>query len=357
MMNRERFLDLRSRREERGRDLRSGSTPHFFGEGSPRNVRPEPRAKALQAALDVLEKAALDRNKHVATSAIIALGKSGSARPVPLLIKISNDRGRRREERESALLALGMLGQRISEVRDTLITALADSKRNAGERTFAALGLGLLADPASVPVLVRQAFTASGLRDVPAASTLAAGLAGGDFVVPDLARALSGKQAARTADDRLRAMTAAALAKTGAHAALPALRRALGDRQIDVRRQTVLALGALAGPKDEEITADLVRLLAYERDAVLRGHLALALGEIGSTVAADPLLYLYRKGTSVEVQFAALALGLLVHESDSADLREKIVPLLRAEFEKRRSSSLRGALAIALGLSHVPGSV
>jgi len=357
MLNRERFVDLRSRRELRGRALRSGSTLYFFGQGSPRNVRLDPGGQALALTLDVLAQAASDQNQHVATSAIIALGKSQNARAVPLLIRISSDRGRRREERESALLALGMLGLRISEARDPLITALKDPQRNAGERTFAALGLALLADSASVPVLVRQAFVSQGLRDVPAACILAAGLAGGEFVVPDLSRALSGKQTARTRDPRLRAMMAAALGKSGACAAMPALRRALGDRETIVRRQVVLALGALAGPKDEEITADLTRLLAYERDDILRSHTALALGEIGSPSAADPLLYLYRKGTSVEVQFAALALGLLVHESGSEDVREKIVPVLRAEFIKRRSSSLRGALAIALGLSRDRESV
>ena len=158
MLNRERFVDLRSRRETRGRALRSGSTLYFFGKGSPRNVRPNPRAKALASVLAVLEKATSDRNKHVATSAIIALGKSGNARAVPLLIRLSSDQGRRREERESALLALGMLGLRVSEARDALIAALTNHKRNAGERTFAALGLALLADPASVPVLMRQAL-------------------------------------------------------------------------------------------------------------------------------------------------------------------------------------------------------
>jgi len=351
MLNRERFVDLRSRRETRGRALRSGSTPHFFGEGSPRNVRPEPRQKALAAALTAIEKACLDPDQHVATSAIIALGKSGQIRAVPLLIRIGNDSGRRREEREAALLALGMLGLRVDEVRDALVVALGEEERTVGERASAALGLGLLGDSAAVPVLMRRAFSAERQRDVPAASILAASLAGGEFVVPDFSRAVSGKPTARPNDPRIRAMMAAGLGKSGVREAMPALRRALGDREMEVRRQAVLSLGALAGADDAEIVADLVRLLAYERDSTLKGYAALALGEIGSVAGADSILYLYRKGSSVEVQYAALALGLLVHEAESADVREKIVPVIRAEFVKRRSSSLRGALAIGLGLA------
>ncbi len=351
MLNRERFTDLRSRRETRGRALRSGGAPHFFGEGSPRNVRPEPRRDALAAALTVIEQACRDPDQHVATSAIIALGKSGHARAVPLLIRIGNDAGRRRVEREAALLALGMLGLKVDEVRDALAIALGENERPVGERTSAALGLGLLGDAAALPVLMHYANSTGRQRDVPAASILAASLAGGEFVVPDFSRAVSGKPTVRTTDPRIRAMMAAALGKCGSREALPALRRALHDRESWVRRQAALSLGALAGPEDEEVVADLIRLLACERDSTLKGYAALALGEIGSVAGADSILYLYRKGSSVEVQYAALALGLLVHEAGSPGVREKIVPMIRAEFVKRRSSSLRGALAIALGLA------
>jgi HEAT repeat protein len=356
LLNRERFVLLSMRREASRKLQQTAASPHFFGEGSPRNRSGEPAREHIEAALAVLLLCASDSNSHVATSAIIALGKTGDARALAPLTDIAVDRNRRREERESALLAIGMLGPAGRGARPLLTKVLDDAGQSVGDRVFAACGLGLLGDPAVLPVLLRRAVAKESRRDVPAACLLAGGMAGGDFTVPDYSRLLSGNPASRFSDARLRALAAAALARTGSREAVPALRRAIRDREMLVQRQAVLSLGAICGPEDEAVVTELIRLLAYEGDSVLRGLTALALGEIGSPAGADSLLYMLRKGDSVEVQFAALALGLLVHSSPSPELGDKVVPVLRYELTSTKNSGFKGALAIALGLGRDPDS-
>jgi HEAT repeat protein len=187
--------------------------------------------------------------------------------------------------------------------------------------------------------------------DVPACSLLGIGLLGDEIVVPDLAQALAGRARERERDDELRAYTAASLGMIRSRAGMPALLKALGDKNVEVRRQSVLSLGALLGPDDAYALKTLAQVLASDRDPQVRAFAAISLGESGSPVIADALLYAYRKGSAVVVPYAALGLGLLARQTEDQALRERVLPYLRAQFLDKGNLDVRGALAISLGIA------
>jgi len=349
-LNRERLLDLRAMQRER-LARRTTPSPHVFGEGDEKNRRGDRDTGARESLLEALRAAARDGNADVATGAIIALGKAGDARAVPLLMSLVESRSSDATVRESAALALGMIGEASAEVRPFLARLTGDKSIRLRSRAFAALGLGFLGDPGAIPILMRRARTNAPSRDVPACAILGLGLLGDEMVVPDLAAGLSGTKSRRIRDGYLRAYTAAALGLVRSRAGLPAVTSALRDPDREVRRQAVLSAGALATARDEPVIRTLLLLLGKDRDTQVRAFAAVTLGELGAPAAADSLLYAYRKGDGVTVAYAAIGLGLLARNTEQSTLRERIVPFLRAQFMERGNNDLRGALAIALGIA------
>jgi len=349
--NRERFLGLKVLIQARIASARTGASPHFFGEGGAKNVTGEREREARNEIFTALLKAATDRNSDLSTSALVALGKTGDARAVETMVKLGDDMKRDKTVREAALLGLGLIGSSDSGIRIYLTGVLENEKRDSRERAFAALGLGFLGNSGSIPILMERARTPERRNDLPAASILALGLLGDEIVVADLTRALSGPPERREQDDMLRMYIAAALGRLGSRAAIPALSRALLDREKEVRRQAVLSLGGLVRPEDGKMVKLLLKVLTTDRDSVTRGFAAVSLGEIGADSAADALLYTYRKGDSVEVPFAALGLGILARASGKAAVVEKIGGFLRGQLKASGNSAERRVLAIAVGLA------
>jgi HEAT repeat protein len=346
-LNREPLLDLRGLGRKRLAAQTDEAGPHFLG----RRTGGKGTDPAVDAArvkiVETLRQAARDRSEDVATGAIIALGKAGDADSAALLMELAKSRKAHGTVNESAALALGMIGDGSEEVRAFLAALAADDRAADRTRAFALLGLGYLGNPGAVPTLIFRSRARESRKDVPAAALLGLGLLGDEIVVPDLSRLLSGRPSARERDDVLRAHCAAALGMIRSRSALPAVVRALGDRDKEVRRQAALSLGALAKPEDAGAVKALLRLLGNDRDAQTRAFAAVSLGEIGATIAADSLLNAYRKGDSTVVPYAALGLAFLAR---NGGMTEKIAPVLRGQLGSRGSNDLRGALAIALGI-------
>jgi len=349
-LNRERILNLRSLQAARLRASSTESSPHFLGEGGDRNVRQSDSEEARQAIVAALLTAAEDDNADVATGAILALGKAGDPTAIPLLTKLVDRKSADRTVRESAALALGMVGTSDHGVRAFLVEVTRDEKRRWRTRAFATLGLGFLDDAGAIPSLMSLWRGKAPHNEVSASALLALGLVGDEILVPDLAEALSGRPERREKDDQLRAHTAAALGMIRSRAAIPALMRSLRDPEKQVRRQATLSIAAMAGPEDETVVKLLLHVLAKDRDSQTRAFAAVALGEIGSPKAADHLLYAYRKGDGVVVPYAALGLALLARNAKADGVSERIVPFLRAQFLERKNVDLRGALALSLGI-------
>jgi HEAT repeat protein len=349
-LNREPLLDLTGLLRQRVREQTISSTPHFLGRPGGRNREHSTSIEAREKILLALLEAAKDGNRDVATGAIVALGKAGDLRAIALLRQLADDPKADDTVRESSVLALGMIGGEDPDRRVFLASVAADEGRRLRTRCFALLALGFLGDAAALPDLARLWRTKSRNTEVPAAALIGLGLMRDEIVVPDLSVALSGSANRREKEDLLRAHAGTALAMIGSRAGLPAACAALRDRDPQVRRQAALTIGAIAKPGDEAERKALAFLLLADRDAMVRAFAAIALGQIGNLDDGNTLAFAYRKGDSTLAPHAAIALALLVRQVRSAEATERVLPFLLKEFRQRANASLRGALAIALGI-------
>jgi len=98
-----------------------------------------------------------------------------------------------------------------------------------------------------------------------------------------------------------RMCSAAALGEIGDIAAVPALIKALGDRNIRVRAFSAKSLGDLA---DSSASAPLVTRVKKDDDALVRKNSALALGKIGNKKAVPVLIDALKGDESTDVRVA-----------------------------------------------------
>jgi HEAT repeat protein len=75
------------------------------------------------------------------------------------------------------------------------------------------------------------------------------------------------------------------------------------------------------------------------------------IARIGGPGAHDALARGWGLGDRGERNFAAIGFGILARSLEDAELRARIVAMLRGELEDRADADFRGALAIALGLA------
>jgi len=255
------------------------------------------------------------------------------------------------------------------------MTRLTKSSGRAGAirvrtRAFAALGLGLLGDPASLPVLARlaglpgtversgsawrlEASRSESRRDVPVCAAVALGLHGAGAA--PFAERMARIVADRRADPFVRAHLLAALGKIGDRSVLPAVRRAYRDPDVHVRRSAILALGRLADTGDDSAddsagdSADAMLAAAATRatDPQSRHWALVGLGQTGRRSAEKILRQALADGTPDEQAFGALGLALLAKRRDAARPASEV---LRSAFLRARSADVRGAICIALGI-------
>jgi HEAT repeat protein len=318
------------------------TTPREGGERDDGMWRAEVQA-ALHDALG-------SRDEDLASGAAVALGKLGDASDTPALMRLLTDQSRQQPVREAAALALGLLptgGDAADDARRALETLVRDRREPNRLRSISLYALGLRAEAGAVPLLLEAAHATSPTWDLPAASVGALGLAGFEIVQPDLIELLEGPRRAKGREAIRRAYAAQALAALGTPEAIEALRAAVADSDADVRRSAVLALGAIAQPDDDKTMDALVRVLYRDKDDASRHMAAIAVGRIGHDRGESALRHAYLKGDRMLQPFAAIALGLYSRHPGKASAST----LLVNELEERANADLRGALAIAVGLS------
>src|SRR5688572_12999862 len=354
----------------------------------------EARRAAVTLALGRLR----DADSRVRDAAVIALGKSGDALAVPFLLQMAA-RDPDPAVREDALLALGLSGRK-EDALPALLKALDAKPRASGPRTaaYAALGLGLLGDPAAGgPLLDLYRATAAdpARSDDAAAAATALGTLGDPLAIPVFAKTL----AARGIPVAVRCATLHALGKYGSHEDPIARREALAavvsalPRKKEVRQSALLALGGFAepvairvlakeglldpdphcrnfaahalgriagrfGPSSREaalVARELEKASASEvRDRWLfqAGNLALASSAAGAS--EEHLLGLLAGGehrSPHSTSSVVMSLGLL--GTGSADAAER----LRAAFESRAESApVRAYAGLAMALSGTPNA-
>ncbi len=236
-------------------------------------------------------------------------------------------------------------------------------------RAAAALALGLSRQPSAVEPL-KEAVTRLGEseREIRIAALIGLGLLG-DERDPGLVAFLV-QVMREQADPALRGVAATALGRLGRAEALPALIQALDDdgAPIVVRQCAVLALGRLGKLGDGQSLPRLITTLQKERDELTRHHAILAVAHLASrrglggepadrerTLAVDTLEREIRKPTRKSNRpWAALAAGILGRAR--ADTRESLGEALLERFEAESQRSVRGALALGVGMTGLPSA-
>lgn len=293
-------------------------------------------------------------NEDIASGAAIALGKAGDPAQAGALVRVLQDAKRQQPVREAAALALGLLpvnGEGSDhDVRRALEHIVRNGKEPTRLRATSVYSLGLRGEPASAPLLLEAAAAGEAQWDVPAAAVSALGLAGYDLTQPDLLQHLEGPRRRRKHDSVRRAYAAHALSFSEDQTSLEALREAATDSDRDVQRAAIMALGARVTATDVETVEVLIRVLHREKDGVSRQMASIALGRSGHEKAEASLRHAYLKGDGMLQPFAAIGLGLLARHPG----RERAARVVVRDLETRANSDLRGALAIAVGLSRDP---
>ncbi len=356
--------------------------------------------------LPFLLKAAANRDRQLSISALFALGHLKDSEAVkPLLDRVGDPD---RTVREMVVLALGMIGD--SRARPTLEAILNGGERGKKRvglsriphrlRGLAALSLGLLKNEQKTHDLLSMAVRRRKLPDViRMGAVVALGLIGAEKTVPELAAlALHGKES-----PSLRCLAVTALGRTGLTSALNYLARALEAKHPDVQAAAVLAVAAFPyetpegnqlreavnkfqrdkaekrlTPREESaqgrfLNQEMLRIEKLEgprkkmrglfrtlirrrvekyRGPRERGLAALALGSLGTVKDAGILVRLLSRG-SLEVKgFSALGLGILARRGDpNGRIARNLALMFAAE---KRNPRLRGALALALGMTGDP---
>ena len=322
---------------------------------------PEQRDRIHAALLLALDDASPDTRAVAA----VAVGKMQRSEDIEILKAAAADS--HIAVRESACIALGLLGNRSAEPFLTGVLGDTPAARRAfarngrplfpSTRAFAALGLGLLfADagdqtpPGTVTALQRLFESSSGQSlDLQLAPVVALGVIRAPSAVPFLKDLVAG----RASPAWVRGHAVWALARIEGVAAQEFLLPYLRDKQFAVRQSVALALGRIVRPEDDKAVKALRKLAWRGSGLAARNFARLALGRIGGEGNDDILLRDLDRARRFERTFGALALavgfadeGAAVRSRIEAEAKERIT----AAFRGAKRPHTLGACAVALGI-------
>lgn len=326
-----------------------------LGDDIVRGLAPAARRRVLATLKGALKDPFFDAR----AAAEIALGKVASAGMQKDIMAMLGDENQ--QVRESACLALGLLGDKAS-VADLIdiMKNTARAKRDFAPggkdlstrtRAFAALALGLigartdLSDTQAVESLIAQARAAERHEDLNVTPIVALGVMRAKSAVPELIRILKDE----SLNARVRCYAATSLGKIGEREALQELVRALGAKEASINQSAAIAIGAIAHADDDAAVQALMRHVRSTPDANAKNFGIIALGEAGGAPARDFLLKLIDDSNQSVRSFAALALGVYGWKYDDAN-ESAIADRMLKVFNSEKNPELCGAFAIGLGL-------
>ncbi len=332
-----------------------GATATASDGGAMAAAVPMTREDVRRKLIPVLMRALKDKNFEVRASAAIALGKAGDGNDLDAIVRAVADHDR--NVTEAAIVGLGLLREAKGEA--TLVNIFNTTERNVRERGMAAIALGFSGGEAARGLLLdglghgsAKASLASqaGFAPIESARWIGAGLwAGADrrdgtkdrgaMVASLLQRALG---EATTLDRFDVAFGTVAIAKVRDPGSLPFVMKTLADPRADVRASAAIAAGRILAKDDAKNVSVLAQMAASDGDLFARRMATIALGRVGGPTAIKALKTRYENQEKQDRAFVALALGI----AGATD----VAPALRKEFESGSDDSLRGALAVSLGL-------
>ncbi len=325
--------------------------------GAARTADEQRTAAAVDPVEAALIRGAHDRDDDVATGSLVALGRLGNPAHVALLCGVLTDPARPDTQREAAACGLAFLGVppagRAGPVRasEALAQTVTDAKAPSRLRGIAAYALGLRAEPESRDVLVAAVLSPATPPAVAAAAAASIGLIGGDeseaVLVDLLARG-------RTDADPglIRAHAAQGLARCGGPRAVEALVQATEDKDADVRRAALFALGAVARPEDESALKAFRKRIDQDPDMGCRDAAILGMGRQGAPAAKKTIDDAVAGGRRVHASYALTALGFWSRRAGDP----RAAAPIRAALASGKTPAERAAACFALGLARDKGA-
>ncbi|MCA8951326.1 MAG: HEAT repeat domain-containing protein [Planctomycetes bacterium] len=336
-----------------------------------------------------------EHNRDIVTSCLIALGKIGRDGPGVELEQVLQVHVPRddQEVRETAVLALGIAGrEKAYPILAALLRDDAEGRKlvERGEvrdrtRAFAAYGLGLLAARSAETAMKRKVYDElwapladpkNDDRDLSVALISALGILRLDDRGADKMLAWQAIDALMDyfAADRGRGFEAvqahvpiavARLLGRGTSDLHQKCKAAFADeldakdpRSHPVLRSCAIALGQLGLPAEEfaddaRIARALQRTYEKGRDQGARFLSLMSLGRIGGAASREALVQAYVRGNkNMERPWAALALGVVSFKAGcDGHPDETVARMLLEDLPRASDDSLRGALAIGIGLT------
>lgn len=312
-------------------------TSRYFG---PRSLPPVPAGRTSsntyqhQARTRILE-AAKDDHIQVRAAAAQSLGRLG----------VTGDELR------------SMLEDQAYEVKLAAVAGLSHAGTASAVHTL----LGLATEPNLLQPFALAGIGASGRQDASAqrvASDLLAksripaimvGAAAHDRLLGGDAKEATVERARNGNTTTIRGLAVAAVDGDARNTTIAALTQALSSAGKPARRS---AAAALARTHADLALPALLTAYELERDIDTRAQLLLAIGEHGGAAARPFLIEQMQKGKKLVRGWAAAGLGIWARGSDT----KQLAPLVRKGFDKERNSDRRGLWLIALGLLQDKGS-
>jgi HEAT repeat protein len=282
-------------------------------------------------------------------AAAIALGRTARAAAVERLIPLLRDS--QLVVREQALLGLGATGAPAAS--DVLLAIARDGRIDKSspefglaERTHAIVGLGIGRRVGFEPSVDAEIVRIVGARRGPQREALGVAAMLYATLTPSDELDSLALQLARSDSEpvAVRCRAIESLRSANDAATLSALQHLLSGGRIELRRSAALALG-------ESTNALVVPALqtAYEleSDPLTRGFLLLSLGRQGGESAREFVQKSFDEDRGAMKPWAALALGVMAHESRDPLIARSVVRAVAAE----RNAQSRGAYWLAAGLA------
>lgn len=294
-----------------------------------------------------------DKSARMRKSALICLGRLNDVQSLPRIIDKMKDGNQ--AVRSSAVLALGLAQD--GKARYTLLNMARDTKyasKLVGKdstspylRGTAGVLLALTESEGIGPVRAVLQQTAADKTcndEVRAMALEGLGLLGDEESVQFLSEF---SQKSRT-DYRLVSAAVTALCKSDDPTVLPLLLKHLSSRKAAVRQSAAVGLGLIGRKKDRiKVIRSLYRCFSQSSDPSLKGFSLISIGQIGGPDAIEKLRLVLKRGTSADLPWACLGLGLALSKSIDKEIPEDLITKLR----ECRNRSTKGAAAIALGLA------
>ncbi len=333
--------------------------PVFVGKGDSRYVYTESSGSAskLDAAMSALRQKSIstirlflnDKSAMIRRASLISLGMLNHEKSLPAICNGLKDKNL--TVRSAAVLALGLSDSGKADY--TLINLARDTERArkmsdhstipTAMTCFAEISLALESARGASPILQNIASNDSCRDEIRAMALEGLGL----LATIDSTRFLREFCADPKADYRLKSAAAIALGKTDDPLVVPALLELLSAKKVAVSQSAAIALGNVAQKGDEKVIRRLFLTFSRSSDPALKGFTLTSMGQIGGPAAIKNLKLAMKRGTSPDLPWICLGLGLALHAAPNETVPKELFTILK----KNRNRSTQGAAAVALGLA------